>query len=1032
MIPSHHRFARPGRSARGRFSLVLIGIAAMLCSRITGYAIGVPKNLGNGLDRLVASDLMLKQQAVKRGVSSVEGAYEGYATEAAANTSKLMVQDSSGRLLVRVNFSGELKYNKARKAALRAAPSFQITGQDKSYRAGVIEGYVAIGDVPELASARGVRAVIMSVRPIYRSSRLKVPKVELAAAPGAAAGEVITQLGTYTDQGVIQHRVDQINKYYNPSAPVTKSLDGAGLSIACLSYSFNANTARPASVDVANYDLPGSPSNPVGNTTPVFVLKDDLSSTTNYDEGRGMCEIVYKMAPKAKVGFATTNLGEVNFANAIRGLAGINSADFPNASSQGFAADVICDDAIYYDEPFYEDGVVAGAVEDVAAAGVSYFSAAGNDIGASGYESVIRVVPNGAGLTAAAGNTALANTNIDLTNVPPNLYAGGFHNFDPDGGLDVAQTVNATSPANAVPTILQWNDPYDQAGAGATLAVFYTNTGTISSATPSLTYNGSSNPPVPAFTAGVTYQIVEKHTSGTYDAKVTVRRPDGTTLISQDTAQDETVIFTAPVSGQYQIVFTASGGTTGNFTFTIGTATFAQHLTSDWNLLAFRTDTGAYVPASSLTTDNLASNQPVEIGVVSYTSSAVRSIQYVLARSNTPPAGVKAADHIRYLLSGNGITGLGPQEYFSYNTVTTYGHAMSPSCNGTAAYSAFRPNIPQGFSSPGAVTVYFDKNQNRLATPSIRLQPGVAALNGGNISSNLGLAGLGSDSNADTDTAPEFYGTSAAAAHAAACALLTLQAHGGRHSVTPAQMTTILHQTAFPHDLDPNMATGAVRGVGGKVTLTFASDNESNTGTGLNDANSLAVSYNGPSYVKTLVFNPAGTAAAGGNVTGGNNGLDASNAYFSNSFPGMVFPAATTSFLVGDGSVGLTAADVTAATSNPAGPPSTTQNYTLTLNFPNNNFTGGKLLHFTISRSIQHSATLPSGGNAFNYSADLFGGGVLIPEGTIINPGMAFRATLGDGAVLNGNLVNSIGQGYSKLDGFGFINAQAAAAQPLP
>ena len=248
MISSHHRFARLGRSARGQLFLGLVGIAALLCSSRTGYAIGVPKNLGNGLDRLVASDLMLKQQAAKQGVSSVQGAYAGYATEAAANTSRLMVRDSSGRLLVRVNFSGELKYNKARKAALRAAPSFRITGQDKSYRAGVIEGYVAIGDVPELACARGVRAVIMSVPPIYRSSRLKSPKVELAAAPGAATGEVITQLGTYTDQGVIQHRVDQINKFYNPSAPVTKSLDGAGLSIACLSYSFNANTARPASV----------------------------------------------------------------------------------------------------------------------------------------------------------------------------------------------------------------------------------------------------------------------------------------------------------------------------------------------------------------------------------------------------------------------------------------------------------------------------------------------------------------------------------------------------------------------------------------------------------------------------------------------------------------------------------------------------------------------------------------------------------------------------------------------------------------
>ena len=128
------------------------------------------------------------------------------------------------------------------------------------------------------------------------------------------------------------------------------------MTIACISNSFNAHTAKPASTDVANFDLPGGTGNPV-NTQPVFVLLDDLSSTSSDDEGRGMCQIAYKMAPKARIGFGTADTGEVGFANVIRGLAGVNSSDFPNASTHGFKADTECDDVGYFDEPFFQDGI---------------------------------------------------------------------------------------------------------------------------------------------------------------------------------------------------------------------------------------------------------------------------------------------------------------------------------------------------------------------------------------------------------------------------------------------------------------------------------------------------------------------------------------------------------------------------------------------------------------------------------------------------------------------------------------------------
>jgi hypothetical protein len=1017
----------------------------------------VPDNLGNGLDRLVASNVAIKEAAARGTKLGTFASTNGkvYTTEENAGLAALALSDNQDRLLVRINPSGKKDIDAMIRAMTAKAPSLAVTAVDPTYRGvGVMNAYVSIDDVPALASMSMVRSVILELKP--RHSKAPLPqaptasKVTIPLQPDSAPLSTLSnQLGTYTDQGIFQHRVTQLNQYYNSTAPF--DYEGNNLSIACISNSFAANTAHPASLDVTNNDLPGGASNP-RNTTPVFVLQDDMSDNTSDDEGRGMCQVVYKMAPKAKVGFATADNGEVGFANAIRGLAGINSSTFPNASIQGFAADVIADDVGYFDEPFYEDGIIGAGVNDVAAAGVSYFSSAGNDIGIDGYESVIRVVPNGTGLTAAAGNTALAGTNIDLTNVPAGLYAGGFHNFNPNPGqLDVAQTVNMGSSSNNVPTILQWNDPYDQNTAISGETILFTSSGNYVAT--DITFTVTT--PV---TQGTFYQVVEAATGGSgFDGIVTVYKSDGVTVIAgpQDNGVDETLRFAAPANDTGFVVKVGHfSTTTGAFSLTVSSFTgfTTPSISSDWNLLAFRTDTGAYVPASSLTTNNIFTNEPVEIGIVNRTSAGTPSIQFVLARSNMP-SGPNVADHIRYLLPGNGLSGYGPQEYFTYNTVTTSGHAHAVGCNGTAAYAAFRPSIPEDFTSPGPATIYFDANQNRLAAPEIRLQPRFAAMDGGNISANEGLAGLGTDDSSDFDAAANFYGTSAAAPHAAACALLVLEAAGGRHSVTPAQMTQLLQSTTFPHDLDPNSSSSVVNATnGGQVTLTFNSDNESNAGTGLNDLNSLSVAYAGASNITSIVFNPQGTASTGGNVTGGNNGLDPTNVYFSNIYPGMVWSAVTKAFTVSPASVGLVQTDAAATFSNaPAAgqAPTTTAPRTMTLTFPNANFTSGKILRFTVGRGVEHNSSVtgtvpgigPTGGaSTTQYSADLFGGGVVIPDaydsatGTYsTNPhGMTFTVNFADGTSASGTLDNQIGSGYSVTDGYGFINAEAAAKQGAP
>ena len=172
-----------------------------------------------------------------------------------------------------------------------------------------------------------------------------------------------------------------------------------------------------------------------------------------------MAKLIMDMAPKARLGFATAFSGEVGFANNIRALAGIQG--LPN-SRPDFAAQIIVDDVQYFNEGMFADTIVAQAVDDVTALGVSYFASACNTPPTQGYASDFRLVPVGAGATA--------NTNINLAGVPANLYAGGFHNFRADGGQDIGQTVNLGSVASRrLRLTMQWDDPYDVTPDGASL-----------------------------------------------------------------------------------------------------------------------------------------------------------------------------------------------------------------------------------------------------------------------------------------------------------------------------------------------------------------------------------------------------------------------------------------------------------------------------------------------------------------------------------------------------------------------------------
>ena len=138
------------------------------------------------------------------------------------------------------------------------------------------------------------------------------------------------------------------------------SVNGSGIKVGVLSDSFN--DLGGAAADEADGALPPA--------ADIDVIKDLASGGT--DEGRAMMEIIHDIAPGADLAFYTAFDSEQDFANGILALAAAGCK-------------VIVDDVSYFDEPFFQNGVVAQAIQTVEAEGVTYVTAAGNDA-SNGYQ----------------------------------------------------------------------------------------------------------------------------------------------------------------------------------------------------------------------------------------------------------------------------------------------------------------------------------------------------------------------------------------------------------------------------------------------------------------------------------------------------------------------------------------------------------------------------------------------------------------------------------------------------------------------
>jgi hypothetical protein len=288
----------------------------------------------------------------------------------------------------------------------------------------VVDDYVVInavadGDVGALEAA----LVALGMRNVAVWGRTISGELPLDAIPALDAipslrlvrpAIAMRSAGLVTSQGDIAMRSDAARGAFG--------LSGAGVKVGVMSDSFDC--LKGATDDVNSGDL-----------SPVTVLQEISSCSGATDEGRAMLQIVHDVAPGATLLFASAFNGDASFAQNIIAL-------------RNNGARVIVDDIIYFDEPMFQDGIIAQAVDAVVAQGSAYYSAVTNYARQS-YQSGFRPGSLFADGAFAPAPGAPASTH----------FAGGrAHNFSPSGTDHMQQIVIPSGRTFKIS--FQWDSPF--------------------------------------------------------------------------------------------------------------------------------------------------------------------------------------------------------------------------------------------------------------------------------------------------------------------------------------------------------------------------------------------------------------------------------------------------------------------------------------------------------------------------------------------------------------------------------------------
>jgi subtilisin family serine protease len=195
--------------------------------------------------------------------------------------------------------------------------------------------------------------------------------------------------------------------------------------------------------------------------------------------------------------------------------------------------------------------------------------------------------------------------------------------------------------------------------------------------------------------------------------------------------------------------------------------------------------------AAESTNDNLGKD-PIEILAFTNNSASTLRLSIIITNAGGPNPSWMKSVFFRFD---------GTINEYDTESGSLYGHANATEAIAVGATPFYRtpaygsnPAILEDFSSPGGTAILFDDRGQRLLRPDIRFKTDIVAPDGTNTTF------FGRDITQDSDTFPNFFGTSAAAPHAAAVAALMRQANP---TLSPTQIAQVLKNTALDMD-DPD------------------------------------------------------------------------------------------------------------------------------------------------------------------------------------------------------------------------------------
>ncbi len=320
--------------------------------------------------------------------------------------------------------------------------------------------------------ARGMEVRAVSDRLPQRMVEGTLPVSALTEVAGLASTRAVLAVqGSYTNEGTVLSQGDAAHR-----GPQARALGptGAGVKVGLISNSINRAGGGVAGSQ-ASGNLPGPASSPAGQ---VQVLLDGTAGSN--DEGRAMAEIVYDTAPGIRHMLFTTGSGG----------AATRASGIDNLVANG--ARIIADDVFQITEPFFQDGIIAQAVDRAKAAGVTYLVSAGN-----------RARQSWEGTYAAMAD--------------PRAVSPSANDFDTGAAADAIQTIG-TFTDRSMFVSLQWDEPFGQATTDLAVDVFGINAGV----------------PTYAFTVdadniatGIPSEFVSILVTGTATVGISIRRKTG-------------------------------------------------------------------------------------------------------------------------------------------------------------------------------------------------------------------------------------------------------------------------------------------------------------------------------------------------------------------------------------------------------------------------------------------------------------------------------------------------------------------------